>query len=88
MSAANTLEGKKLRRAIRSFHKDVISSEGPYTKAKYGECQVTGRYTIVDKEHNISQPAWIAITKWHKALTRDMEKDSLKDPDMVKVSDD
>lgn len=32
--------------------------------AKIGVCAVTGKRTVVDLEHSISQPAWYAIRRY------------------------
>lgn len=73
---------------IRTAHKEVVKAEGRHDSvARMGTCVVTGRYLPVDFEYSISEPAWRQIGIWHKKLTAQMEKESLKDPDMVKLED-
>lgn len=88
MSARNTLEAKRLRRAVKSAHQDVNRTTGhAQPVAKIGVCAVTGRTLPVDFEFSISEPAWFAIRRWQSAVFKEMEAESLRNPDMVKMED-
>ena len=71
MSKRNSLEEKRNRRKLREA-KDELNKESlnAQPSAKYGVCSVTGKYTIVDHEHNISQPAWFEIIKWKEKVEK------------------
>ena len=88
MSARNTLENKRIRRAVKAAHQDVNRSTGhAQPVAKIGVCAITGRTLPVDFEFSISEPGWFAIGRWQAAVLREMEAESLRNPDMVKMED-
>ncbi len=65
VSARNRLENKRARADRRIAKKAANMLDGvAQPTAKIGVCVVTGKRTVVDLEHSISQPAWFAIQRY------------------------
>lgn len=80
MSVKNSRENKAMRRYVKELHQDANKQMGRVQpQAKYGTCIVTDRYTIVDHEHSISDPAWRAIAHWVYLV----EKQKAREVDVV-----